>query len=130
MCLSVAELRNAGVEIIHYSTPLLFAAQSAMEDAASEIFTQWWSLAESLKGLRVGVKGVCFAADRAVGGNVFEQSFSHCHFGPTRSLSIEARCGALAKKMAVTIAEHEQRRTVRQRQVCELPGVLPLVIGN
>jgi 2-methylisocitrate lyase-like PEP mutase family enzyme len=36
--LSIAELGALGVRIIQYSTPLLFAAQSAMEDALKDLF--------------------------------------------------------------------------------------------
>lgn len=54
--MTIAELRDAGVDLIQYSTPLLFAAQTAMEQAASDLFTNGGSLADSLNGLRVGVR--------------------------------------------------------------------------
>jgi 2-methylisocitrate lyase-like PEP mutase family enzyme len=46
------ELRNAGAKLVIYSTPCLFAAQSAIEDAMSELSTANGSLAAS----RIGVK--------------------------------------------------------------------------
>ena len=54
--MSIEELREAGVELIQYSTPLLFAAQAAMEKAAREIFQNGGRLPEASPGERVGVR--------------------------------------------------------------------------
>ncbi len=47
---------EAGVDLIQYSTPLLFAAQSAMESAASEIFKNGGHLPDQSSGSAVGVR--------------------------------------------------------------------------
>lgn len=54
--MSIDELHQVGVDLIQYSTPLLFAAQGAMEAAAAEIFKSGGSLSYSLNGLSVGVR--------------------------------------------------------------------------
>lgn len=54
--LSLEELRQAGVDVIQYSTPLLFAAQSAMEAAAAEIFENGGQLPDRSGPSFVGVR--------------------------------------------------------------------------
>ncbi len=49
---SLTELRQAGVQLVIYSTPCLFAAQPAIEDAMSTLQKEDGSLA----GSRIGVK--------------------------------------------------------------------------
>ena len=50
--LTLTELRDAGVQIAIYSTPCLFAAQAAIEDAMTDLK----NVDGSLRGSRVGVK--------------------------------------------------------------------------
>jgi 2-methylisocitrate lyase-like PEP mutase family enzyme len=52
---SLSELREAGAALALYSTPCLFAAQTAIEDALSDIFTNDGRLPDAASGAAVGV---------------------------------------------------------------------------
>jgi 2-methylisocitrate lyase-like PEP mutase family enzyme len=52
---SLTELREAGAALALYSTPCLFAAQTAIEDSLSEIFTDDGRLPDTTNGGSVGV---------------------------------------------------------------------------
>jgi 2-methylisocitrate lyase-like PEP mutase family enzyme len=54
--LSLLELREAGVDIIQYSTPLLFAAQKAMDAALVDLFADDGRLPDMSLGKSVGVR--------------------------------------------------------------------------
>ena len=54
--MSIDELREAGVDLIQYSTPLLFAAQSAMESAATDIFQNGGHLPDQTSASSIGVR--------------------------------------------------------------------------
>jgi 2-methylisocitrate lyase-like PEP mutase family enzyme len=57
---SLSELREAGAALALYSTPCLFAAQAAIEDALSDIFANDGRLPDTANGASVGV-GQCTA---------------------------------------------------------------------
>jgi 2-methylisocitrate lyase-like PEP mutase family enzyme len=57
---SLSELREAGAALALYSTPCLFAAQAAIEDALSAIFTNDGRMPDTTNGASVGV-GQCTA---------------------------------------------------------------------
>jgi 2-methylisocitrate lyase-like PEP mutase family enzyme len=54
--LSLAELRALGVRVVQYSTPLLFAAQQAMEQALVTLLEKDGALPDYPSGANVGVK--------------------------------------------------------------------------
>jgi 2-methylisocitrate lyase-like PEP mutase family enzyme len=53
---TLTELREAGADLVLYSTPCLFAAQSAMDDALTEIFLDDGRLPDTSRGRAVGVQ--------------------------------------------------------------------------
>jgi 2-methylisocitrate lyase-like PEP mutase family enzyme len=53
---SLSELREAGAALALYSTPCLFAAQTAMDDALTEIFARDGVLPDTSQGRAVGVQ--------------------------------------------------------------------------
>jgi len=53
---SLSDLRNAGASLTLYSTPCLFAAQTAMDDALTEIFANDGVLPDTSQGRAVGVE--------------------------------------------------------------------------
>ena len=53
---TLTELREAGAGLVLYSTPCLFAAQSAMDDALTEIFLDDGRLPDTSRGRAVGVQ--------------------------------------------------------------------------